>query len=137
MNKPFQTGQIAAFALKTRFEDIPADKISDSQYVYNPAGKVFTFGAQTKTGRHCIKKGDAENTTGAWNTLDLYCHADTSVHVVNGKIMMILYRSQQWDNGKVSALVKGKLQIQSEGAEVFYKQIKLQPINSIPKDLHK
>ncbi len=112
-------------------EDIPADKISDSQYVYNPMGNVYSFGAQTKTGRHCIKKGDAENATGEWNTLDLYCYGDTSVHVVNGKIMMVLYHSQQWDNGKASPLAKGKLQIQSEGAEVFYKNIRIKPIENL------
>jgi hypothetical protein len=116
------------------FEEIHADKITDSQYVYNAAGTLYTFGAQTTVGRHCIKKGDAENATGEWNTLDLYCYGDTSVHVVNGKIMMVLYHSQQWEHGQKSPLVKGKIQIQSEGAEVFYKNIKITPIKSL-KDI--
>ena len=113
------------------FEDVPAYKINDSEYVYNPKGKMHTFGAHTPEGRYCIKKGDSENATGEWNVLDLYCHGDTSVHVVNGRLMMVLYHSQQWDNGHVSPLVKGQLQLQSEGAEVFYKDIKIQSINSL------
>jgi hypothetical protein len=73
--------------------------------------------------------------TGEWNTLDLYCHGDTSVHVVNGRVMMVLYHLAQSDSGKVSPLTRGRIQLQSEGAEVFYKQIKIRPISRIPADL--
>jgi hypothetical protein len=116
-------------------QDIPVIKKSDSEYVYNPAGQLNTFSATSKTGRHCIKQGDAEKPSGEWNTLDLYCHGDTSVHVVNGRAMMILYHSGQADEGKTAPLVKGKLQIQSEGAEVFYKQIRIRPLDAIPAEL--
>jgi hypothetical protein len=118
-------------------EDIPAIKKSDSEYVYNPAGQVYNFSATSKVGRRCIKNGDAEKPSGEWNVLDLYCQGDTSVHVINGKVMMVLYHSQQSDNGKISSLKKGKLQIQSEGAEVFYKQIKIKPLHAIPSDFLK
>lgn len=113
-------------------QDIPAIKKSDSEYVYNPAGQVHTFSATSKVGRHCIKQGDAENVSGEWNTLDLYCHGDTSVHVINGRVMMVLYHSSQLENGQAQQLVKGKLQIQSEGAEVFYKHITIEPLGAIP-----
>ncbi len=116
-------------------EDVPAVKKSDSDYVYDPSGQLYTFSASAKVGRHCIKRGDAENLPGEWNTLDLYCHGDTSVHVINGKVMMTLYHSRQEDNGKVSPLKKGKLQIQSEGAEVFYKEIKIKSIDAIPHEI--
>jgi len=118
-------------------EDIPAIKKSDSEYVYNPAGQIYNFSATSKVGRSCIKNGDAEKPSGEWNVLDLYCQGDTSVHVINGKVMMVLYHSQQSDNGKISSLKKGKLQIQSEGAEVFYKQIKIKPLHAIPPDFLK
>ena len=76
-------------------QDIPSLKTTDSSYVYNSTGALNTFSATSKTGRHCTKQGDAENPTGQWNTLDLYCHGDTSVHVINGKVMMVLYHSSQ------------------------------------------
>lgn len=117
------------------FEEIPADKINDSEYVYRRGAALLTFRDKTNVGRHCIKKGDSEKPAGEWNTIDLYCHGDTSVHIVNGKVMMILYKSQQWDNGKAYPLTKGKLQIQSEGAEVYYKHIRIQPITQIPATL--
>ncbi len=113
-------------------EDIPVTKKSDSEYIYNSSGEVKTFSAISAVGRHCIKQGDAENPSGEWNTLDLYCHGDTSVHIINGKVMMVLYHSNQLENGQALPLVKGKIQIQSEGAEVFYKDIMIEPIEKIP-----
>jgi hypothetical protein len=115
-------------------EDIPAIKKSDSEYVYNPTGQLYTFSATSNVGRHCIKQADAENPSGEWNILDLFCHGDTSVHVINGKVMMVLYHSQQMENGKTLPLNKGKLQIQSEGAEVFYKDIMIKPLDAIPAE---
>jgi len=116
--------------------DIPAVKKSDSEYVYTPGATMYTFSANSKVGRHCLKGTDAENPTGDWNTLDLYCHGDTSVHVVNGKVMMVLYHNAQTEkNGQASPLTKGKIQLQSEGAEVFYKRIRIQSITSIPRSL--
>jgi len=113
-------------------EDIKAIKKSDSEYVYNPAGQWYTFSANSKTGRRCIKQTDAEKPSGEWNTVDLYVHGDTSVHIINGKVMMVLYRSGQFENGKEIPLTKGSLQIQSEGAEIYYKEIKIAPVKEIP-----
>ncbi len=118
-------------------EDIPVVKKTDSAYIYDTGGEIKNFSANSPTGRHCIKRGDAENPSGEWNTLDLYCHGDTSVHSINGKVMMVLYHSQQYDNGNVSPLKKGRLQIQSEGAEVFYKDIKVIGVDAIPAELLK
>ena len=116
-------------------QDIPAIQNSDSDYVYNPAGRIYTFSANSSVGRHCRKATDAEKPSGEWNTLDLYCHRDTSVHVINGKVMMVLYNSRQMENGQAMPLTKGKLQIQSEGAEVFYKDIKVQTVDQLPVEL--
>lgn len=115
--------------------DIPAVKKSDSIYTYDPDGQLYTFSVYNAIGRHCYKRGDAERATGEWNTLDLYCHGDTSVHVVNGRVMMVLYHLAQSDNGKVSPLKGGRIQLQSEGAEVYYKQIKIRSISQIPPEL--
>jgi hypothetical protein len=114
--------------------DMPVIKKSETEYDYNPKGEFMTFKEGGNVGRRCFKSMEAENPTGQWNTLDLYCHGDTSMHVVNGKVVMILYRNRQNDNGNESPLSKGKIQIQSEGAEVFYRQIKIQPIAQLPAE---
>jgi 3-keto-disaccharide hydrolase len=118
--------------------DIPAVQKSGNDYGYDPAGKLMTFSEGSKPqGRHCIKLGDAENPTGEWNTIDLYCHGDTSIHVVNGKVMMILYHNRQNENGQELPLTKGKIQIQSEGAEVYYRHIEMESIDKLPAELLK
>jgi hypothetical protein len=113
-------------------EDIKTIKKSDSEYVYNPAGAWNIFSEKSKTGRHCIKQTDAEKPSGEWNTVDLFVHGDTSVHMINGKVVMVLYHSGQLENGKIIPLIKGGLQIQSEGAEVYYKDIKIEPLSEMP-----
>jgi hypothetical protein len=117
--------------------DMPAIKKSETEYVYNPQGTLMVFSQDSPQSRHCIKQGDGENATGQWNTVDLYCHGDTSIHVVNGKVMMVLYHNRQLDNGKELPLTKGKIQVQSEGAEIFYKQIRIQSIDRLPAELVK
>jgi hypothetical protein len=116
--------------------DIPAIKKSDTTaYVYSAQGTLTEFSQQSKQGRHCIKQGDGENQTGQWNTLDLYTHGDTSIHVVNGKVVMILYHNRQLENGKIIPLTSGKIQIQSEGSEVYFKHIQIRPIERLPAEL--
>ena len=42
------------------------------------------------TTRRVVKYGDYEKPRGEWNVMDLYCFGQTSVHVVNGRAVMIL-----------------------------------------------
>jgi hypothetical protein len=118
--------------------EIPAVKDANNNYFYSPQGAMTTFSDGNPQGRHCKKQGPSyEKPAGEWNTLDLYCHGDTSIHVVNGKVAMVLYHNSQNDNGKLTPLVKGKIQFESEGAEVFYREIMLQGIDKLPAGLLK
>jgi hypothetical protein len=117
------------------FADIPAREKSENHYVYNPAGPLLTFRDKTPIGRHCIKNPDAEKTSGEWNAIDLYCIGDTSVHVVNGIVNMVLYNLRQENADGSSPLTNGKIQIQSEGAEIFYRNITIDHIQRIPPEL--
>jgi hypothetical protein len=108
-----------------------------TDYIYTVGSPLLTFSQQSAQGRHCVKQGDAENPSGQWNTLDLYCHGDTSIHVVNGKVMMVLYHNRQLDNGQELPLTSGKIQLQSEGAELFYRKIQVQAINGLPAEMLK
>jgi Domain of Unknown Function (DUF1080) len=115
--------------------DIPVVKKSETEYDYDPQGKFITFREGGEHGRRCFKSSDAEKPTGEWNTIDLYCWVDTSVFMINGKVVMILYHQKQQENGQALPLTKGKIQIQSEGAEVFYRGIKIQTIKELPAAL--
>ena len=117
--------------------DIRAAKNEKDQFVYDKAAERRTFSEDSENGRRCIKNPDAEKTSGEWNTIDLYSFNGTSVHMVNGVVNMILENSRQLDDGVETPLVKGKIQIQSEGAEVFYKNIRIKSIDEIPSEILK
>ncbi|MFZ6011080.1 MAG: 3-keto-disaccharide hydrolase [Bacteroidota bacterium] len=115
--------------------DVHALKKSEKEYIYEPSGPLLTFKAGSAVGRRCIKNPDAEKTSGQWNKLDLYCSGDTSVHVVNDQIVMILFHSRQMNDNAEIPLTAGKIQLQSEGAELFYRAITVQPIDQLPKKI--
>ena len=108
----------------------------DGKLVFKKGGQKFTVPTK-ETGSRIIKSPDNEKPTGQWNTVELYCFGQTSVHVVNGKVNMILTGSRQMVDKKEVPLTKGKIQLQSEGAEVFYRNITVRYIDSIPEGLLK
>lgn len=105
-------------------------------YFYAPDGQISTF-SEDNNGRSIKKKEDAEKPLGEWNTVDLYCFGQTSVHVVNGKVVMVNTNCSTNDNGKTTPLTKGKIQIQSEGGEFFIRKIEIADITEIPAELLK
>ncbi|MEZ4962638.1 MAG: family 16 glycoside hydrolase [Saprospiraceae bacterium] len=115
--------------------DVPVLKKGDKDWVFDPKGDMTTFIDNSAVGRHAIKNPDAERPTGAWNSIDLYCYGDTAIHVVNGKVVMVLYHSRRPLGNGFEPLTKGKIQLQSEGAEIFYKSIRITPITHMPEKL--
>ncbi|MBO9571990.1 MAG: DUF1080 domain-containing protein, partial [Chitinophagaceae bacterium] len=108
---------------------VPSTKDKPNRYSYDPNGERRDYGVN---GNNWCHRGEAtEKPAGEWNTLDLYCYGDTSVHVVNGKVVMVLYNSRQYTSGSDTPLTKGKIQLQSEGGEVFYKDIRIQSISGL------
>jgi len=104
-------------------------------YSYDPQAPLLTFSKQSEFGRHCKKNPDAENPSGQWNTLELYCFKGTSVHLVNGRVTMVLENSRHRVDGQEVPLTKGLIEIQSESAEVYYRDIKIRSINGIPSHI--
>jgi hypothetical protein len=105
--------------------------------IYKKGGMKFTVPSKDAGGPRIIKSADHENKTGEWNTIEVYTVGQTSVHLVNGKVNMVLTNSRRKDADKEAPLTKGKLQLQSEGAEVFYRNILIKPIKAIPERLLK
>ncbi len=81
---------------------------------------------------YCRRSNNNEKPHGEWNTLDLYCFEGKSLHVVNGEVVMILKNSRYIEeDGNEVPLVKGKIQLQSEAAEIFFKDIRIREIDSL------
>src|SRR5207237_10425125 len=114
-----------------------ADLVGDNLH-YKKGGTKYTVprtvktpDGKTRTDPRIIKSVTNEK-EGDWNTIELLTVGGTSVHVVNGKVVMVLTNSRHVVNGKEVPLTRGKLQIQSEGAEVYYRNIEIRPITEIP-----
>ena len=126
-----------SYCMGKSYFEIPVVKSVDGKtYSYSPSGDKTQFG-EGKTAKNASKGADYEKPKGEWNVIDLYCFGRTSVHVVNGKVNMINYNSGKIENGKVLPLTKGKIQIQSEGGELFVKSLELEQIKEIPAELFK
>jgi hypothetical protein len=80
--------------------------------------------------RRIVKSADYERP--GWNTLELYCVGQSSVHVVNGRVNLRLSGIRHVVDGREVPLTKGRIQLQSEAAEVFYRNIAIRPIRAIP-----
>lgn len=115
--------------------DISAKKNGQGKYMYDPGSSPLVFQDKTPNGRTCLKSSDNEKESGQWNIVDLYCFNGTCVHVINGKVNNVLTNTRHVVDGKVLPLNKGKIQIQSEGAEVFYRNIVIADIDGLPKNL--
>lgn len=105
-------------------------QVKNNKFQHDPQASFQTI--DMRGDRFCKKSIDNEKENGQWNRLDIYVYGRESVHLINGKENMHLYDIGQIINGQVEPLTKGKIQIQSEGAEVFYRDIKIRPINKIP-----
>jgi hypothetical protein len=82
-----------------------------------------------------IRNPRSEKEFGQWNTVELYAVGQTAAHVINGKTNMILTGLRQRVDGRETPLTKGKLQLQSEAAEVYYRNIQIRPIDRIPNEI--
>lgn len=106
----------------------------DESFIYDPAGEVKKFSTE-HNGQLVKKSADHENPLGEWNTVDLYCVGRTAVHVVNGQTVMVNNNTGIVENGTVKPLQSGKIQLQSEGAEMFIRTMKIKPIKEIPAEV--
>lgn len=90
------------------------------------------FGAGESIASFCLRESDEEVADGGWNTLELICHEGRSLHIVNGKVVMALRDSRYVKDGKSTPLYEGKIQLQCEAAEVFFKDVEITPIDGMP-----
>lgn len=101
-------------------------------YLHSPGSETLTFSVERS---YCHKSDDYENPSGEWNTMEIYTVGGSSVHVVNGQVNMRISNSRHLFGGEELPLTKGKIQLQSEGAEIFYRNIKIEAIDAIPEEL--
>jgi hypothetical protein len=65
-----------------------------------------------------------------WNTLEIIVKGDRAMHIVNGVPNLRVHDMKYWDAGSNSwvKLDKGRIALQAEAAELFYRNIRIRPL---------
>ncbi len=98
-----------------------ANNAGDFWLVDNFKLKVDPSRQDPKTPRHYYRmiKDGVENPMGEWNQYEITCRGDTIKLVINGKHV---------NEGTDAELTKGKILLQSEGAEIHFRNVMLKHV---------
>jgi len=79
---------------------------------------VVMDGARTQATKNTriIKKKDNEKPTGEWNRLEIVAKDGKCTHIMNGEVV---------NEGTDASLRSGRILIQSEGAEIYYRKVEI------------
>jgi hypothetical protein len=134
------TGDLFAIAsqisVRSTARPVAADAKQPAQpaYDYDPRGEWRVFSQVPGSAGRCIKQPDNEKPSGEWNTVELVCLGEDAIHIVNGKVVMRLQGPRRIDGPTPVPVTAGPLIFQSEGAELFYRDIELRSITAIPAE---
>jgi len=103
-------------------------------YDYDPTGEWTYFSQSQGASGRCVKQPDNEKPTGEWNTVELIAFGEDAIHIVNGKVVMRLHGPTRIDADLPTSVTSGPIIFQSEGAELFYRDIQVRPIKAIPAE---
>jgi hypothetical protein len=124
----YAIGSAIAVRAKARAGTMPM------MYDYDPTGEWTFFSQSQGAAGRCIKQPDNEKPTGEWNTVELIAFGEDAIHVVNGKVVMRLHGPVRIDGDAPATVTSGPIILQSEGAEVFYRDIRIRPITAVPAE---
>jgi len=111
--------------------DVEGEKPSAKEpLVFQPGGEVHRGWSQ-----RVIRHPRSEKPSGEWNTVEIYVVGPTAVHRSDGKTNMVLTNLRHKVGDLEEPLTRGKIQLQSEGAEVFYRNVEIRPIKAIPAEV--
>lgn len=68
--------------------------------------------------KHITRTANFENPADEWNTIEIICNGDQIEHYVNGHLV---------NSGTKASVTSGKILLQSEGAEIYYRSVELIP----------
>jgi hypothetical protein len=103
-----------------------------STKIETPGYPVYSTGPLlTKNRGRIIKSGDFEE-RGNWNTVEVILDGDKITHLVNGRVVMRAWDLKQpdpQDPTKMIPLDRGRVMLQAEGAEVWFRNVRMKPLN--------
>jgi len=116
------------YALAGTEADIPgAVREGTQRPTYQPGAELIPVSGSAQHGP------SEEKPHREWNTVEIYTIGDRMVHVVNGEVNMVLLKTRQKTAQGPAPLTRGQIQIQSEAAEIYYRDVKIRPISEFPE----
>ena len=109
--------------------------LTDTMFIFDSRADLLHFDGSggPKDWQIVLANPYHENPHGAWNSLELICWGNHAVHIINGKVNLILLNSFYKENDELRPLNSGRLVLQSEGAEIFFKEIEIMDLVKTPK----
>jgi hypothetical protein len=108
-----------------------AGKDRDGEDVFDPrgasrefeSGRINWFGRDVDWQDRLGFRGrqDVESPYGEWTRLEVIADGDRVTNVVNGKVV---------NEGTRSSLTEGRILVQSEGAEIYFRRLDLEPLET-------
>src|SRR5436190_12729347 len=77
---------------------------------------------------------EAEKPFGEWNSVEVVFWGGNCIHLLNGRVNMVLVNPCYEEAGQWRPLSRGKIQLQSEAAEVFYRNVEVRPLYELPAE---
>ncbi len=96
--------------------------------LYVPGGPQFT------TYEGITSMLDPEK-AGEWNVAEVIAWGNAGIHLLNGEVVLVLMNPRYQQQGREYALTHGRIQLQSEAAELYYRKIEVREITAIPTNL--
>jgi hypothetical protein len=93
--------------------------------LWQPGGPHFT------TGEGITSPLDPEK-AGEWNVCEVIAWGNVGIHLLNGEVVLVVTNPRFKEAGREFALTHGKIQLQSEGAELFYRKAEVRAIDEVP-----
>ncbi|MEM9144307.1 MAG: family 16 glycoside hydrolase, partial [Bacteroidota bacterium] len=130
-----QTTQIpeAIMAAKPYLQSL-VSTLKDTMFLFDADAPLVHFQGKDQW-QIVIANPYNENPTPSWNELEVVCWRNHAVHIVNGKVNLIVLNALYKEGTELKPLDSGRLTLQSEGAEIFFKDIYYKPLHRIPKIL--
>lgn len=108
--------------------------LRDTMLIFDPNSSLHHFEGKDEW-QIVLANPYNENAHGEWNTLELICYDNHAIHKVNGKTNLVLLNSFVKKDNELIPITGGRLALQSEGAEIFFKDIYIKKLDELPPEL--
>lgn len=115
--------ELAGPDCKSRFRTL-----APKQHIFDPKAPS----SWTSWEGHLSASAEPDRPHGEWNRLEMYVLGDTAIHIANGIVVLAVTDAVGKDK---KPLTSGQIQLQSEAAECYYKNMWISPIKAYPPDI--